>query len=91
MTDEPLLYFPQTLTGIRTRGAYDLFGSAFSDQFTTRRAALRSQVDHPISYLDQFQIMLDYQHAIACIHQPLQHSQQTGRIGQVQAGGGFIE
>jgi hypothetical protein len=30
-------------------------------------------------------------HAVACIHEALEHPQQTGGIGQVQAGGRFVE
>ena len=32
----------------------------------------------------------DY-HGVACIHEALEHVQQTGGIGQVQTGGRFVE
>ncbi len=54
-------------------------------------AAFRSQVDDPIGCLDQFQVVFHDDHGVACIHEALEHPQQTGGIGQVQAGGRFVE
>ncbi|MPN07313.1 hypothetical protein SDC9_154579 [bioreactor metagenome] len=35
--------------------------------------------------------MLDHQHGVARLHQPLQHSQQHMHVVGVQAGGGLVQ
>ena len=86
-----LQYFPQALAGVGTGDLGNLFGSSLGDQSAARRTAFRSKVDDPIGRLHQLQVVFHHHHGVACIHQALEHPQQTGGIGQVQAGGGFVE
>ena len=54
-------------------------------------AAVGAEIDHVISSLDHVQVMLDEQHGVAGIDQPIQLGEQPLDIRQVQAGGGLIE
>ena len=69
----------------------DLFRGALGDQFSARGAPFGSQVDNPIGGLDQLQVVLDEDDAVAGVHQALEHPQQAGDIAQVQAGGRLVE
>ena len=55
------------------------------------RAAFRAEVDHPVGRFDHVQIVLDHQHRVVLIDQPIQHGQQPANVVAVQAGRGFIE
>jgi hypothetical protein len=54
-------------------------------------AQARAEVDHGVGGGDHVQVVFDDDHRVARIHHALEHSQQAGGIGQVQAGGRFVE
>ena len=54
-------------------------------------AAFRPQIDDPVGGLDHVQVMLDDHDGVALIAQLMQHRQQLLDIGEVQAGGRFVE
>ena len=56
-----------------------------SGRLAAALAALGAQVDDPIGYLDDIQVMLDDHHGVAGIHQRLQHLDQAVHIGSMQA------
>ena len=60
-------------------------GRSLGDQLAAAVAALRTQVDELVGDLDDVQVVLDDQHRVAGIHQPLQHLDQLVHIGGVQA------
>ena len=69
----------------------NLLGGALCDDPAAVVAAFWAQVDHPIGGLDHVQLVLDHQHRVACVHQPVQAVQQALNIGQMQPGGRLVE
>ena len=53
--------------------------------------ALGPQVDDPVRGLDHVEIVLDDDHRIALVAEPVEHLQKLGDIVKVQPGGGLIE
>ena len=72
------------LSGKRGVVGAHLFGRPFCDHPAPPVPALGAQVDDVISNLYDIQVMLDNQHAVARIHQPLQHLDQLMHIRGVQ-------
>lgn len=56
-----------------------------------RATCARADVDHPVGLRDRTHVMLDHDHGVSCLDQPLQLYQQPVRIGGMQAGGGFVQ
>ena len=56
-----------------------------------RRAALRAQVDHVVGGLDHVQMVLDQQHRVPGVDQPVQRLEQALDVGQVQTRGRLVE
>ena len=54
-------------------------------------AALRAQVDDPVGFGDHVEIVLDDDHRVAGIDQPVQHADQLFDVGHVQADGRLVE
>ena len=54
-------------------------------------AALRAQVDDPVGGLDDVEVVLDHDHAVALVHQPVQHLEQQPHVLEVEAGGRLVE
>ncbi len=71
--------------------ARNLFWGALGDNPAATIAAFRSKINHPISLGDQFKIVLDDDHGMAGIHQPLKHLDKPFHVGHVQADGRFFE
>src|SRR5438128_822342 len=89
----PLLFkqFAQKTAGVRAFVASDLLGTAFSYDFSTAIPSLRAKVEHPISLGDELDIVFDYEHRMAGVHQTLQNLDQALHIGHVQADCGFFQ
>ena len=45
----------------------------------------------PVGALDHVEVVLDHDHAVACVHEPLEHLQQPLDVGEVQPGGRLVE
>ena len=73
----------QELSRIRFCDAADLLGRADRDHLAAAVAAFWAQVDDLVGHLDDIQVVLDDQHAVAGIHQALQHLDQLVHIGGV--------
>jgi hypothetical protein len=54
-------------------------------------AALGPHVDEPVGGLDDVQVVLDDDDGVARVAQLVQHLEQQVDVGEVQAGGGFVE
>ena len=54
-------------------------------------ASFWTQVDDPIGRLDYAQVVLDHEHRVVLIHQPVQHAEQPANIVAVQARRRLIE
>ncbi len=54
-------------------------------------AALGTEVDDPVGRLDHVEVVLDHEHRVARVDEPLQHVEQPAHVFEVQAGGGLVE
>jgi hypothetical protein len=54
-------------------------------------SSLGTQIDHMIRGLDDVHVMLDEQHCVAGVHQPVQRGQQAFDVGEMQSGGRLIQ
>ena len=54
-------------------------------------AALGAEVDDPVGRLDDVEVVLDHEHGVAGVDQPLQHAEQPAHVLEVEAGGGLVE
>src|SRR5450759_2908577 len=53
--------------------------------------ALGPEVDDPVGRLDDVEVVLDDDHGVALVHEPMQHLEELVDVGEVQAGGGLDE
>ncbi len=81
----------QESTRVRLLYRRQLLGRPLGDQLTALVAAFGSQVDDPIGDLDDLQVVLDDQHAVACIHQAVQDLDQLVHIGSMQPDRWFVQ
>ena len=68
-----------------------LFRRAFGDDFAALDAAFRSHVDDPVGGLNDIQIMLDHDHAVALFDQGVEDFEQFADVFEVEAGGGLVQ
>src|SRR5437870_1708339 len=66
----------QELSGVRPGMPGDLLRRPGGDDLAAGVAALGPQIDQPIARLDHVQIMLDDDHGIPRVDEPLQHAKQ---------------
>ena len=77
------------VTARRRFGAF--LRRALENDAPARRSALGPEVDDPVGLGDHVQVVLDHDHRVARIHQPVQHADQLLHVGHVQADGRFVE
>lgn len=83
--------FPQHLSRIRPLHLGDLLGRAFRHDFTAAVAAFGTEIDDPIGITNHVEVVFDDQDRIPSFDQTIEHVQQSLNVGEVEAGGGFIE
>ena len=71
--------------------ARDRRRAALRDDAAAAGAALRPKIDDPIRLGHDVEVVLDHDHAVAGVHQPLQHLDEFLDVGHVQADGGFVQ
>ncbi len=54
-------------------------------------AAFRTEIDDPVRFGDDVEVVLDHDNRVAGVHQPVQHAQELLDVGHVQADGGLVE
>src|SRR5690606_8055705 len=79
------------LTRVALRDARDVLGSALRDHAATAAAALRSEVDHPVSALDDVEVVLDHDDGVALLDERLEHPQELADVLEVQPRRGLVE
>ena len=67
------------------------FRRAFGNDLAAAFAAFRAKIDDPVGGLDHIQVMLDHDHRIAMVAQPMQHFQQQIDVLEMQAGSGLVQ
>jgi len=75
---------------------YDAATSATCSACRSRPAARHprpfgTEVDHPVGLLDHVEVVLDHEHRVAGIDQPLEHLEQLLDVGEVQTGSRLVE
>ena len=72
-------------------GLGDVLGRALDDDPAAAVAALGPEVDDPVGRLDHVEVVLDHEHGVAGVDEPLQHAEQPAHVLEVQAGGRLVE
>jgi len=71
--------------------ADQLFGCSCGHDPSAGLTAFGSEVDHPVRFSNQLEVMFDHQDRMPAIDQALEHFDQPPHIGAVQANRGFFE
>ena len=71
--------------------ARDLLRRAGHHDLAAGVAAFRTEIDDVVGGLDHVQVVLDQQHRVAGVDEPVERLQQALDVGQVQAGGRLVE
>ena len=79
------------MAGVRRLAPGDFLRRAGTDDLAAAASAFGSQVDKVVGSLDDVQIVLNDEHRVTHLHQPLEHFYQAVYVGGVQAGGGLIQ
>src|SRR5215207_931677 len=69
----------------------DLLRRAGGDHFAAGLAALGAEVDDPVRLLDHVEVVLDHEHGVAAVDEPLQHLEQLLDVREVESGRGLVE
>ena len=83
--------FPKRLAGVAGGALGYGFGVALRDDFAAFIAGIGAQVNHPISGFDDVQVVLDDEHRMSGVHEPLKDRKQHAHIVEVQASGRLVE
>src|SRR5207244_3221309 len=71
--------------------AGDALGSALGHNATAGLAGTRPHVDDPVGTLHDVEVVLDHEHRVPRVDQPVEHAAQGPHVVQVQAGGGLVQ
>ena len=66
-------------------------GRPLGDQRAAGVARFRAQVDDPVGALDDVEVVLDDDHGVSRVHQPVEHLDQHAHVVEVQAGRRLVE
>ena len=69
----------------------EIFRRAGTHQLPSALPALGPKVDNPVRRLDHIKVVLDHDHRVALIPEPVQDAQKLADVMKVKAGCGFIE
>src|SRR5213594_2630459 len=82
---------PEIASRGRIGDAGDVFRGSLGDDAPARVAGARSHLDHPVGPLDDVEMVLDHEHGVAGVDEPVEHAAQGPDVVQVQAGGRLVE
>src|SRR5690625_2206347 len=68
-----------------------LLGRALGHDGAAAHPAVRTEVDYPVGRLDDVDVVLDHDEAVAAVDQPVQHVQQLADVLEVQARRRFVQ
>src|SRR3954452_2117355 len=81
----------EVLAGRRTTGRRDLLRRSLGDDPSATRSTLWSEVDDPVSGLDDIEVVLDDEDRVAAVHEAMEHLEQLFDVGEMQARGRLVE
>src|SRR5437879_11617232 len=79
------------LAGVGFFGAGDELGRTLGDDAAAAFAAFGAEVDNPVGLLDDVEVVLDDQHGVAEVDEPLQNVEKFSYVIEVQSCGGLVE
>ena len=68
-----------------------IFWGAFDDDEAAAAAAFGPHVDDPIGGLDDVKVVLDHEHGVSLIGEPMQHAEQLCDVMEMQPRRGLVE
>jgi hypothetical protein len=69
----------------------DVFGRALGDELAALFAGFGAEVEDPVGGFDDFEVVFDDEQGVAGIDEFLENGEKALDIGEVEAGGGFIQ
>src|SRR5712691_6610449 len=81
----------EDLAGVGFFGAGYEFGRALRDDAAAAFASLGAEVDDPVGLLDDVEMVLDDEHGVAEIDEPLQNVEEFSYVVKMQSRRGFVE
>ena len=69
----------------------DLGRRTHGDHFAAAGAALGTQIDDPVGFVDDVEVVLDGDDGVAAIDEAVQHVDEALDVGEVEAGGRLVE
>ena len=69
----------------------DLLGRGGGDELAAVFAGFRAEVEDPVGGLDDIEVVFDDEQGVAGIDEFLEDGKEAFDIGEVEAGGGFVE
>src|SRR6266550_3069081 len=82
---------PEIAPGGGIAAASDVLRGSLRHPPPTRVTGSRSQLDHPVGSLDDVQMVLDHQHGVAGVDQPVEHAAQRSDVVEVQSRRRLVE
>ena len=73
------------------RASGDILGCSGGNNLPALVARVGAEVYDPIGGFDDFEVVLDDEHGVAGVHQPLEDFEQHAHVVEVQAGGRLVE
>ena len=81
----------EIMAGVAAFHRHHLFGRAFGHDHAALDAAFGAEVDDPVGGLDDVEIMLDHDHAVALLDEPMEDFEELADVVEMQAGGGLVQ
>ena len=91
LRDRDRQFAGEIFAGQRLRIAHDVGGRALRDDMAAMHAGAGADVEHVVGEADGVLVMLDHDHGVAEVAQPLQRFQQARIVALVQADRGLVQ
>ena len=81
----------QLLPSVRLLHAGDLFGRTLRDDAAAFFAAFRAEIEDPVGVTDHVHVVLDDDHSVAEVRQPMENVEQFAHVVEVEPRRGLIQ
>src|SRR5205807_426284 len=79
------------LPGVGFFGAGDEFGRALGDDAASAFTAFGAEINNPVGLLDDVEVMLDDEHRVPEVNEPLQNVEKFSHVVKMQTRSGLVE